>query len=617
VAVTKQQKSWLPVGVVSAGVGLVLAVAPIAMATTGTEGDSGGTAAVDQNTSSGATAGTKADATGSAGAPTGTAGAATASTGDKTDTAADTDDTSGGVGEDDDTDSATEPSTGGTASEAAAASATVGATETAAPTETATETETETATETASPTTEAAAEAETGVVVETGAGVAPEARTDPSATQSAEVAASPTASAEPEAAAADDTSADEKTETSAPTAELVAETVAALAATAEQSDTDAAEAAPAAATLVMTAATSDLTSVASSPNLVSLLGSLVFGMWTAVLRLFEGFPSLPAGSTVNVRQSSLTIDVAGGTTVPAYWYFPADANPDRLIVLQHGFLASAPMYSYTAATLAQNTHSIVVTLSLSSNFLDADGAWIGGDALQRAFAKLLEGNRTELTRSATAAAGHTVVLPTEFVLAGHSAGGGFALGVANHLDAAAMSNLAGILMFDGVAMGTVTATELISSLPADLPIMQIAGLSYGWNLYGDTTLALSQARPGQFNGVELSWGRHMDSMQSGNAFVGIFVLSLLEFSLPQNVDAIQSLASTYVNKMFTGATDYGTPGQTFTISTAHGTATALPLPGSAGSLWILDALLKSAYLFVIRLAQELALGTESSVATSV
>ena len=87
--------------------------------------------------------------------------------------------------------------------------------------------------------------------------------------------------------------------------------------------------------------------------------------------------------------------------------------------------------------------------------------------------------------------------------------------------------------------------------------------------------------------------------------------------MPQNVDAIQSLASTYVNKMFTGATDYGTPGQTFTISTAHGTATALPLPGSAGSLWILDALLKSAYLFVIRLAQELALGTESSVATSV
>ena len=87
----------------------------------------------------------------------------------------------------------------------------------------------------------------------------------------------------------------------------------------------------------MTAATSDLTSVASSPNLVSLLGSLVFRMWTAVLRLFEGFPSLPAGSTVNVRQSSLTIDVAGGTTVPAYWYFPADANPDRLIVLQHGF----------------------------------------------------------------------------------------------------------------------------------------------------------------------------------------------------------------------------------------------------------------------------------------
>ena len=36
-AVTKQPKLWLPVGVVTAGVGLVLAVSPIAMATTGAE----------------------------------------------------------------------------------------------------------------------------------------------------------------------------------------------------------------------------------------------------------------------------------------------------------------------------------------------------------------------------------------------------------------------------------------------------------------------------------------------------------------------------------------------------------------------------------------------------
>ena len=80
---------------------------------------------------------------------------------------------------------------------------------------------------------------------------------------------------------------------------------------------------------------------------------------------------------------------------------------------------------------------------------------------------------------------------------------------------------------------------------------------------------------------------------------------------------IQHLASTYVNTMFTGATDYATPGQKFTTSTGPGTATALSLPGSAGTLWILDALLKDAYLLALRIVQGLALGPNSTVSTSV
>ena len=611
-AVTKQPKLWLPVGVVTAGVGLVLAVSPIAMATIGADGAGAGTAAAEQKGSIGATAGAENGGTDTAGADTGGGPAADGGQTAHTDTGAGSDD--GGDGDDGDADASEAPA----ATAAPTATETVSDTATDPATDTATETAIETDTEVVSPTVETSTAPAAPEAVETQSTAAPEAQSassvERSATQPAvEQTQAAAATDSADATVVDETTAAPTAEAAAMTVEVAAETVAALVASTEPADTSDA----ATATLVMKAATSDLTSTASSPNLVSLLGSLVFGMWTAVLRLFEGFPSLPAGSTVNVRQSSLTIDEAGGTTVPAYWYFPADANPDRLIVLQHGFLASAPMYSYTAANLAQSTHSIVVTLSLSSNFLDADGAWIGGDAMQKAFAKLLEGDRTELTRSASAAAGRTVVLPTKVVLAGHSAGGGFSLGVASHLSAEAMDDVTGILMFDGVAMGTVTAKDLISALPTDLPIMQIAGLSYGWNLYGDTTLALSQLRPNRFNGVELSWGRHMDSMQSGNAFVGIFVLSHLEFSLPQNVGAIQNLASTYVNKMFTGATDYGTPGQTFTISTGQGTATALSLPGSAGTLWILDALLKDAYLLALRIVQGLALGPNSTVSTSV
>lgn len=589
----KQPRSWVPAGVASAGVALVLAVAPLAVASTGTDDGTGTVTAADQTVST-----------------------ATHDSAINTNTSAPAD--LGGDADKDDADKKAADAEGETDPEASAADTPDSAeTAIASATETATATETETATATATPDSVAdAVENESGDPLEShGSTQAVVPSNDPvEVRQTGQVQAPVAATATAEADGA--TTQTIEVETPAPAAQAESLAVKSVAA-APDDQSSTADAAPTAATLAMRASDAVTTAVTPSENLFTLLGSFVFGLYAAVLRLFEGSPTLPAGSTVTVRQSSLTIDVAGGLTVPAYWYFPADASPDRLILLQHGFLASAPMYSYTAAQLAQNTHSIVVTLSLSSNFLDVYGAWTGGDPMHRAIAELFEGDRTALTASATAAAGRAVTLPTRFVLAGHSAGGGLALGVANHLDAESLGNLAGILMFDGVAMGTVTAADLIASLPADLPIMQIAGWSYGWNLYGDTTLALSQVRSGRFNGVELSGGRHMDSMQNGNLGVQLFVLSLGEFSLPWNVDAIQTLSSSWVNKMFTGATDYGTPGQTFTISTADGTATALPLPGSSGSLFFLDALIRDGYLFVLRLLQQLAVPTQTPVAASV
>ena len=589
----KQPRSWVPAGVASAGVALVLAVAPLAVASTGTDDGTGTVTAADQTVST-----------------------ATHDSASNTNTSAPAD--LGGDADKDDADKKAADAEGETDPEASAADTPDSAeTAIASATETATATETETATATATPDSVAdAVENESGDPLEShGSTQAVVPSNDPvEVRQTGQVQAPVAATATAEADGA--TTQTIEVETPAPAAQAESLAVKSVAA-APDDQSSTADAAPTAATLAMRASDAVTTAVTPSENLFTLLGSFVFGLYAAVLRLFEGSPTLPAGSTVTVRQSSLTIDVAGGLTVPAYWYFPADASPDRLILLQHGFLASAPMYSYTAAQLAQNTHSIVVTLSLSSNFLDVYGAWTGGDPMHRAIAELFEGDRTALTASATAAAGRAVTLPTRFVLAGHSAGGGLALGVANHLDAESLGNLAGILMFDGVAMGTVTAADLIAALPADLPIMQIAGWSYGWNLYGDTTLALSQVRSGRFNGVELSGGRHMDSMQNGNLGVQLFVLSLGEFSLPWNVDAIQTLSSSWVNKMFTGATDYGTPGQTFTISTADGTATALPLPGSSGSLFFLDALIRDGYLFVLRLLQQLAVPTQTPVAASV
>jgi hypothetical protein len=62
----------------------------------------------------------------------------------------------------------------------------------------------------------------------------------------------------------------------------------------------------------------------------------------------------------------------------ADWYFPTTGNPDRLIYLQHGFLAGGPMYSYTASYLAERTNSVVVATTITSNPFAKNGMWVGG-----------------------------------------------------------------------------------------------------------------------------------------------------------------------------------------------------------------------------------------------
>ncbi len=121
--------------------------------------------------------------------------------------------------------------------------------------------------------------------------------------------------------------------------------------------------------------------------------------------------------------------------------FPTSANgepPTRMIYLQHGFLANGPLYSYTASYLAHTTNSIVVTTTFTSNPFEEDGMWLGGDNLHEAVAQLfLDPDRTALNASMDTAelkAGRTENLdvPTQFVLVGHSLGGGFAPGVAGY-----------------------------------------------------------------------------------------------------------------------------------------------------------------------------------------
>ena len=320
------------------------------------------------------------------------------------------------------------------------------------------------------------------------------------------------------------------------------------------------------------------------PTLIDFVGSIALNVVMGLMHAFDGAPVLPAGSTVTVRTSTLTIPVAGGRTVQADWYFPDDdgETPTRLIYLQHGFGASGPMYSYTAAGLAEQTNSIVVAPSLSSNFFDADAAWLGGTPMQQGVADLFVGDREALTESASAAAGHEVTLPARFVLAGHSLGGSLVMGAAGDLvGTSAFDDLAGVLLLDGVDVNNSVPTALQKLTGANYrPVYDISSERYVWNMYGKVGDELEAARPGQFNGVMLVGGRHIDALQGGNPLLQFAEYLFAGFSQQQNVEAVKTLAAGWVNDMFAGTHDgiYGAPQQNIPISTAAGTATAVVFP---------------------------------------
>ena len=328
------------------------------------------------------------------------------------------------------------------------------------------------------------------------------------------------------------------------------------------------------------------------PSVINLIGSAVFNLFGAAERLVAGPPVLPPGSTVTVRSS--TLEIGDGQVVPADWYYPAtDEPPTRLIYLQHGFLATGPMYSYTAAYLAESTNSIVVTPSLTSNPFAADAVWLGGDGMQRAVADLFVGDREALTRSAVEA-GYAkkygldpaeAALPQQFALVGHSLGGGLVSGVAGYtVDNGAAANLVGVILLDGVPTGDVLPNALAkldayeqSDGGRYIPVRVIGAPTNFFNSSSNANQALSEARPDRYNGVVLVDGAHMDAMQGGNPVIQLAAYLVAGFPQKESPPAVQDLAGSWINDWFEGRTDVGddlVPGSTLDITTEKGTARA-------------------------------------------
>lgn len=322
------------------------------------------------------------------------------------------------------------------------------------------------------------------------------------------------------------------------------------------------------------------------PAVLTFVGNLVFGALTLLEQILVGPPALPPNSTVTVQTSTMKV---GSHKVQADWYFPdTDTPPERLIWLQHGFLATGPMYSYTAATLAERTGAIVVAPTFVANFLANTGFWLGGDETFRSVANMFIGDREDLTASAVAA-GYAeryglepteATLPQKFGITGHSLGGSFTAGVTGYLAAnGAADDLVGAIMLDGVPLGPVmpTAMGYLSGYEVEtgrsVPLRHIAAPWNAWNSLSNANEWLNRERPDTFNGVTLTGGVHMDSMQGGNQVIQFLAYLFAGFPTAANQAAVQELAVAWFDEWFTGA-EVEAPelGSTIAIPTPQGDA---------------------------------------------
>lgn len=349
--------------------------------------------------------------------------------------------------------------------------------------------------------------------------------------------------------------------------------------------------------VVMSASVATAAATGASIDIVGTIIAVVFSVITALEQWATGPATAPAGSTVTVRSSSLQL--TDGLTVPADWYFPEPTEtgeaPRQIIYLAHGFMAVGAMYSHTAARLAEDTNSIVVVPTVTSNPFAAGGLWINGAGLPPVVANLFAGDREALTASALAA-GYAALygldpdaaeLPGMFALAGHSAGGSMAMGTVNHLDADALADLAGVVLFDAVTGGT-TASDALATLDSTgrfIPVREIGSPWNLWNFPSNINTSLTASRPEAFSGVVLDGGTHADSMAGASPVIQLALNLLVGTPLPQNADAVWELAATWLNSWFQGTDEELVPGSTVTGSTA----VTIPTPSGPATGTVIGA----------------------------
>jgi hypothetical protein len=312
-----------------------------------------------------------------------------------------------------------------------------------------------------------------------------------------------------------------------------------------------------------------------------LAGRLITGLFNGTLGANSGGWSQSTGTPGPVTGvvegfSYLEIPVGPhGYDAPTRWYFPTQANGTvdarGVIYLQNGFGATGGLYSDLAIALAEGTDSIVVVPTVSS-FPLPGGAWLLGTQMDQAVGSLFLGNETALNLSANQA-GYHGTLPQSFIMAGHSAGGGLATIAAGDYVAdlggnTANNHLLGVVMFDGVASNSSAFAAAIANLKTmNIPDYTVAASPQLANINGTTTNQVVSLYPGQFVGVELVNGSHVDSLLGNKPLYDFIAQLFTKFSPAGDTAAVYTLSTGWIDDMYAGAgpTDpiyglYGTTG---------------------------------------------------------
>lgn len=357
--------------------------------------------------------------------------------------------------------------------------------------------------------------------------------------------------------------------------------------------------------LQMTAAESAATANAR-PRLINVVGTIAWGVLDFMTNMLAGPATVPSNSTVRVGRSTLEIDCGDGYTAVADWYVPTGPEPPTgMILLQHGMAAHGGFYNAIAAKLAEQTNSIVLAPTITSNMFACDSCQLVGDPMHFAIAKLFSGERAALNASLDAAfRGEDIALPQRYVLAGHSGGSQTAIGVAGFASQLAgpggSPDLAGVIMYDTNDIGDFLA-RAIPKIPETTPLYYLGGDPSMLNAFRDVNGLMTQLRPDQFNGLFLAGGTHWDIIaETTNVLVKFLSTLLMGSPETQNVAAAEMITVGWINDMFSGGPDtgiYTAPGESIEIPTIAGTAHAAALGGPVYEPNFFQSLIKLAYGF--------------------